>query len=354
MKNIYILIVLAELLNVPAFSQYPQQDKNWQIVFEDDFSTFNTTRWSKGFGLHGDYEYGNPKKQNEEPQVYLQDNVFIQNGKLVLQAQKQTYPCPKGMGYENCMYGGIHSYTSGKIVSNSKYKYGYFEIYAKLPTGTAFFPAFWLWQQGPDKYWYNEIDIMEANGCDPTWTSNNYKAKIGNDSVCFPHAIHHSCNYANGSYHWFGVEWDSKKIIWYIDRKIVREISNDTNGIGAYNPLQIIINLALFPPTWDSCYPINNALFPATMNVEQCNHYQLKYDCNTVVNEISNYNTFNYAVKKSIALSGISSLSLGQNVFLRATDFIELKEGFTVPNGAELYLDNNPCEIKTNIRGNEF
>ena len=57
-----------------------------------------------------------------------------------------------------------------------------------------------------------------------------------------------------------------------------------------------------------------------------------------------NFNTYNYAVKKSISLSGVSSLSLGQNVFLRATDFIELKAGFEVPLGAELYLDVTPCE----------
>ena len=86
------------------------------------------------------------------------------------------------------------------------------------------------------------------------------------------------------------------------------------------------------------------------MYIDQANAYKLKYDCKTPINEILNYdqplspNYYDYKVKKSISLSGISSLKSGQNVSLRATDFIELKAGFEVPIGAELYLDINPCE----------
>jgi hypothetical protein len=81
------------------------------------------------------------------------------------------------------------------------------------------------------------------------------------------------------------------------------------------------------------------------MYVDQCNHYKLRYDCIPVV-EIPNYNTYYYAVKKSITLSGLSSLKSGEDVSLRASSFIELKDGFEVPLGAELYLDINPCEAE--------
>jgi hypothetical protein len=118
------------------------------------------------------------------------------------------------------------------------------------------------------------------------------------------------------------------------------------SGVGMQNSMQIVLNLSLISTAWGSCV-LDTTLFPSYYYIDQVNAYQLKYDCTgstSVVNEIANYNTFNYAVKKSISLSGIYSLSSWQNVALRATYFIELKDGFYVPADAELYLDNNPCE----------
>ena len=34
-------MILAGLFIMPAFSQHPPLDKNWQVVFQDDFSTFD-------------------------------------------------------------------------------------------------------------------------------------------------------------------------------------------------------------------------------------------------------------------------------------------------------------------------
>ena len=338
-------MVLAGFFIYPAFSQHPPQDKNWEVVFQDDFNSFNNIRWNINDYLHS----------INDPQHYILNNVEINNGKLVFTTQKETYKCTK----PNCnCNNGTFNYTSGHVTSNSLYKYGYFEIYAKLPASSGYWPAFWLWNNSPgtqtSNCWYNEIDIFEAYG----WKADIVESRVHWGFQC-PADIYdslekglHTCDYSTG-YHWYGLEWDSKQITWYVDRKIVRQVANNMDGIGIQNPMGIIINVSLSGATTGNI--INSTtIFPNYMYVDQCNVYQLKCDKNTVVNEITNYNTFNYAVKKSISLSGVSSLTLGQNVFLRATDYIELKDGFTIPNGAELYLDNNPCEIKTNIRGNEF
>jgi beta-glucanase (GH16 family) len=352
MKKIYIFIVLAKLFFVSIFAQSPSQnDKNWRVVFEDDFSTdfiysWGNERWYKGDNIHI-HENGVVELQH-----YIHSNVEIINDKLVLTAKYENYTCTR----PNCnCNNGTFNYTSGKISSNNKYKYGYFEVYAKLPTGTAFFPAFWLWDASfEEPCFYNEIDIMEAEGCDPTWSSSNFGAYFN----CIKeerHAIPHPCNYANGSYHWFGVEWDSLKITWHVDRKIVRQIPNNEKGIGIQNPLGIKINLSLFPPEWGTCVPINNALFPNSMLVDLCNVYQLKYDCskNETINSFSDFANYYYAVKKSITLSGNTILPSGSDISLRATDYIELQNGFTVNEGAELYLDNNPCEVVSTVRVRE-
>ncbi len=340
MKQGFIIIVLIGLF-FNILGQNPALDKNWDTVFQDDCSTFKSELWHKTYGAH------DAGKSSEGTTFSTYDNAYIENGKLVLRVQNQISPqCIPQNGV--CKYGGYHAYTSGAIISNIRYGYGYFEIYAQLPASSGYFPAFWLWfgekNLITNNCWNNEIDIFEAMGSRPNTVESNawygftcekYGTELG--------AIPHPCNYSTG-YHWYGVEWDSKKITWYIDRQAVRQKTNNMDGIGIQNPMQIIINNEL-AGDWMTDNPINSTtIFPNYMYVEQANVYKLKYECDAIVNEILNYNTFNYAVKKSISLSSQSSLYSGENVSLRATDFIELNAGFEVPIGAELYLDINPCE----------
>jgi beta-glucanase (GH16 family) len=343
MKEKFIIIVLAGLFIVPVFSQNPPTDKNWETVFVDGFKFLNTNFWTvqDNFDHYGAIV------------VFNKQNVYTSNGNLVLETKKEPYCCPpQHVGEWGCkrqwLTGNCYQYTSGYVVSKTLYKYGYFEMYAKLPGSSGYFPAFWLHGSGENltnnNCWSNEIDIFEAYGSRIGAVESNawYGFKCEEKAKEIG-AIPHACNYTTG-YHWYGMEWDRNKITWYVDRKAVRQITNNMEGIGIQNAMKIIINTGLNSNITGDNIISNNTIFPNYMYVDQLNHYKLKYDCKTVVNEISNYNTFNYAVKKSISLSGASSLSSGQNVSLRATNFIELNAGFEVPTGAELYLDINPCE----------
>ncbi|MDR2009372.1 MAG: glycoside hydrolase family 16 protein [Bacteroidales bacterium] len=337
MKKELMLMILTGIFVFPTFAQHPSQDQNWIVIFQDDFTSFNTVRWNKANNhIHGD-----------EPQVYINTNVYTENGKLLLLTKKQNYPCPKGVsGCPSCQYTGIHSYTSGQIRSKLAYKYGYYEIYAKLPASSGYWPAFWFWHSGSTNTgcWYNEIDVFEASGCKTNTVESrvHWGFQCPSDAYGSSEAVPHSSNYSTG-YHWYGVEWTANKITWYVDRNPVRSINNNMGGIGIQNPMYIIINVALFPNGW-GCNVSSSSIFPNYMYVDQANAYRLKCDKTTVVNEIPNYNTFYYAVKKSISLSSASSLSVGQNISLKATDFIELKNGFEIPLGVELYLDITSCE----------
>ncbi|MDR2972258.1 MAG: glycoside hydrolase family 16 protein [Bacteroidales bacterium] len=331
MKKKLSIITLACLFIIPALGQHYPQDKNWNVIFEDVFNSLSS-RWYTSHSVHG------------EPQHYIPANVSIENGKLVLTAKAENYHCTN----PNCNCGGdTYSYTSGQIVSynySQLYHYGYYEIHAKLPTGTGLFPAFWLWASSGDD-WYNEIDIMEANGCRLNETSSNYREDPQDPQK---DAVWHYCNNTNG-FHWYGVEWDRDKITWYRDKKIVRQVTHT----GLQHRMQLIINLALFPDSWNNGCPVSSTMPPAYMYVDTANAYQLICHSNISVSDENNVkidfeNGYSYGVKKSISLSGVSSLTTGQNVSLRATDFIELKNDFYVPSGAELYLDINPCEARTN------
>lgn len=346
MKKKILLLLCLFICSFLIYAQDPSIDPNWRGIFKDKFTNnfFNTDRWIKVNNLvHG-------QSQKEEPQIYKYENVKVEDEKLVLEAIAENISCP----LVACNYNGNHKYTSGEIISVAKYKYGYFEIYAKLPNGQGVWPAFWLWSASGDTItsgcWYNEIDIFEGIGCLSDKVTScvhwNFDCPRLTDSTNnLPDTI--PVYHYSQDYHWYGLEWSANRITWYIDRQKVRSIPNDMDNIGIQNPMMIIINLALLYPSHD-CHANTNpdSNFSKKMEIDQVNMYKLKCDKNTVVNEISDYYSFCYAVKKSITLSGASQLSSGQNIFLKATDFIELRPGFEVSNGSQLSLEITSCECE--------
>ena len=142
-------------------------------------------------------------------------------------------------------------------------------------------------------------------------------------------------NFSYADWHTYAIEWDRNRIIWYLDGKPVSSLS----GHGIVYPVRIILNLALENEPASA--------FETHMYVDYVKVYQLKCSIGsliTVINEIPNFNTYTYEVKKSISLSGATTIPAGSNISLRANDFIELKPGFEVPVGRELFLDVSPCE----------
>jgi hypothetical protein len=64
-----------------------------------------------------------------------------------------------------------------------------------------------------------------------------------------------------------------------------------------------------------------------------------------VITQITNFSSFNYTVKKSITLSGTTTIPNGQNISLRAQDFIEFKDGFVLPNSSmDIVFNTNECD----------
>ena len=92
---------------------------------------------------------------NNELQYYtdVPNNVRINNGKLIIEARKESF-----RGSE---------YTSARIKTKNSWKYGRFEIRAKLPQGRGTWSALWAlptdWTYGPWPY-SGEIDILEHVG----------------------------------------------------------------------------------------------------------------------------------------------------------------------------------------------
>jgi len=159
MKKIRIIIlILIAGLSFPVLGQNPPQDKNWEVIFQDDFDSLNTQRWKVEYGPG---ERGSGPKESVQFRTY--ENTFIENGKLVLRTQKENRTC--GI-WGPCRYpNNTHQYTSGEVVSRANYHYGYYEVYAKLPSCLGLSPGFWFWnsRNNPiDGCWYNEINLIEV------------------------------------------------------------------------------------------------------------------------------------------------------------------------------------------------
>ena len=122
----------------------------WNLVWSDEFDgqSIDSNKWN--------FEVNCAGGGNNEKQCYTadKDNAFISEGMLNIVAK------PAAAGAEK-------PYTSARLTTKKKadFKYGRFEMKAKLPSGQGSWPAFWMM---PTDSFYGswpksgEIDIMEA------------------------------------------------------------------------------------------------------------------------------------------------------------------------------------------------
>ncbi|MBU2970951.1 family 16 glycosylhydrolase [Pseudoalteromonas sp. C2R02] len=190
-------------------------DSGWEMVWSDEFdaSSIDLRKWTHEVNCLGG--------GNQEKQCYTDssDNAYIADGVLNIVA------LPAGEGAEQ-------PYTSARLISKHKadFKYGRFEIKAKLPSGQGSWPAFWML---PTDETYGgwpksgEIDILEAvnlktvNDEDVVenqiygtlhygkeWPDNAHSGKA--------YSIPDGINPAD-DFHTYAIEWQEGEIRWYLD-----------------------------------------------------------------------------------------------------------------------------------------
>jgi beta-glucanase (GH16 family) len=335
MRRLLIFLLLLTVYGVMA--QTPSTDPHWakNNIFSDEFNRTRNAVWHDKLGAAG--------SAISRPQNILYGTA---DGRQYIRFIGEMV---NGTPYT----GGIE--TGRLITGHLGLGYGYYEIEARLLQTpnivSGLWPAFWLWHHdNTPPCWYEELDIFEPGRCRVSANNHGVKYHYNHSGKCPANAGENWISKTGDKYvdmsqwHKYAVEWLEGRVTFYTDDEAFFVISDDP-PFHQNTTLFIDLQTELFVPDW--CPPnIYNGIL-GYFDVNYFRYHKLKYDCTgstSVVNEIANYNTFNYAVKKSISLSGISSLSSGQNVALRAADFIELKDGFYVPADAELYLDNNPCE----------
>lgn len=355
MKRLIFFIPI--FLIIKANGQTPINDPHWILIWEDQFNSFDDTKWRKT----------NNCDHGGEPQLYLEQNVSTANGNLILTLKREDYSCPPNAPVNVWECGscvtGTKKYTSGMVISqvSDQVKYGYIEAKIKLPYGAGYWPAFWTWVGTPD---YQEIDIFEmipgtTDACVISGTTNLYHNKNVTTSNmhycggCLPGTFFciskYKTSYINDYTQWhkYAIEWSPSKIIWYIDDYPYRVEVNDNK----FDFTNIIFNFAL--NNHDAAFPSNFNYGGLTygqsaeMLVDYVKYFKLNNSCNETPPSCSyNFGNHTNTVKQSIVLGNNScsiSVPSNQPYFFRASEGILINGDFTVPIGSEIYLDVNPC-----------
>ncbi len=244
----------------------PTSYAGYNLVWADEFENgaFDSNAWvfQNGDGCPNICGWG-----NNELEYYRPENLGFQDGKMVIEARKESY--------------GNRSYTSSKIIGSGKmpFKFGRIDIRAILPKGKGFWPAFWLLPQD-NKFgaWPSsgEIDIMELVGHEPNKVLGTAHYGPG------PGSIHTSGTYTlpagqtfNDEFHVFSLEWKQDEIRWLIDNQVYYTVKKENVSPQNYpfnEPFFFIINFAVggdWPGTPDA-----SSVFPQWLIVDYVRLYQ--------------------------------------------------------------------------------
>ena len=283
---IFTLLLTLISNNILAQTWNPATDSDFHLVWQDNFNTLNTNKWK---AKHMFDHYG-------EPQVYLDSNVFVNNGKLNIVLQHEHFHAPSNMlDSFNCFhqlkYGTDYEYTSGWLESKSGFDVrvnSYVEARIKSPYLKSMNSAFWLFKSESESKTtdYNEIDIVEILGwlgkdtvtSNIHWNSNdsNQKKTITFDDLGI---IGNYCD----TYITYGALYRSDSIIFYINHKRSGAYVNK----GQMNAQRIIFSTALrqTESTGIIRNPYDSIRCPDTMHID----YVRVYDYNSDTTYSTNY-----------------------------------------------------------------
>ena len=259
-----------------------EPERKYKLVWEDNFdgTELNTAYWN--------YEEGGGR--NQEKQCYLQQNVSVENGYLVITGKKEHWERPTATGHVN-----EYEYTSGRINTSGKafIKYGKIEASISFPSGAGTWCAFWLM---PNESVYGgwprsgEVDIVEHVGSIPNRVSvaahtYNRNGNVGSQGSAWNQAKTYD-NVAD-NFHTYGIEWiddyqnGNDLLLFTFDGEEVGRWSQTTwfNSTWQDWPFDqdfyVILNMAI-GGQFGGAEPIDDSIFPVQMKVDWVRMYELE------------------------------------------------------------------------------
>lgn len=250
---------------------YESEQEEYKLVWSEEFDytgKLDDTKWEYLIG--NGRNYGIPGWGNNELQYYTDslENVKVENGKLLITASTDSY--------------NQYNYTSGRVRTMNKadFKYGVFEICAKMPVGVGTWPAIWMlptnspyggWPYG------GEIDIMEAVGFEHDIVHWNIHTKAHNwgDGISYGDKTYVSD--INDSFHKYAVKWKEDSIEFYVDGVLGMTYEpsnmNDPNYWPFDSEFHLVLNIAV-GGAWGGQRGIQDGNWETSMEVDYVRVFQ--------------------------------------------------------------------------------
>lgn len=250
---------------------YDRNKLDYKLVWSDEFDYEgkpDSTKWKYDVGADG---WG-----NNELQEYTDDNnnAWVKDGKLTIELRK-----------EKNKYGEI-GYTSARIKTRdlADWRYGKFEISAKLPRGKGTWPAIWMLPTDTTEYgaWptSGEIDIMEHVGYLQNIINHNVHTKAFNGMDGTNKGFAYAYKGVSDDFHTYTLEWLPDKLIFSIDgeEKFTYDpheyVENVTSEEWPFDKeFHLIINLA-YGGNWAGRTGVDDSVLPQQLQVDYVRVYQ--------------------------------------------------------------------------------
>lgn len=262
-KNVLASIIGLSLLAGCASTKVPQTKDGKKLVWHEEFNYKGLPDASKW-----NYDVGGDGYGNNEAQFYTKnrlENARVENGNLVIEARKENWEKNK--------------YTSARLLTRGKHswKYGIFEVRAKLPKGRGTWPAIWMMSENM-KQWPDdgELDIMEHVGYNQGFIHATAHTKKYNHIINTQKTDTLIVNDASEKFHVYKMDWNPEKIDVYVDDTKFYTYINTEKTYDAWpfnQPFFMILNLAI-GGNWGGKEGIDDTIFPQKFYIDYVRVYQ--------------------------------------------------------------------------------
>lgn len=269
--TIILMLIIVKLLGCQSIEDNGISRSHLKLVWSDEFNYTgfpDSTKWnySVGDGCPELCGWG-----NNELQYYTAknlNNARVNNGNLTIEVHKEDF--------------NNSEYTSAKLVTKGKqdWKYGRFEIRAKLPPAKGVWSAIWMMPTDTSVYgsWpkCGEIDIMENVGYD----SDTVEASAHTGSYYFTVNTqkHNRMAVPDNSevFHTYALEWEEHEYRVYVDDKKYFTFKNEGTGFMEWpfdQRMYLILNVA-YGGNWGGNQGLDTESLPQRMKIDYVRVYE--------------------------------------------------------------------------------
>jgi len=271
------LLAVILMITMIACSQFDKQESTeviidgYELVWADEFNYTglpDSTKWSYDLGDACDLPAG-CGWGNHELQYYTDrlENVRVKDGHLTIEVLQEKM--------------GKRDYTSARLVTKGKgdWKYGRFEIKAKLPNSLGTWAAIWMlstdWEYGGWPH-SGEIDIMENVAYDSdtivgTAHTLDYHHSIGTHKTGRLYVPD-----SDEEFHVYSLEWEADQYQLFVDDRLLFTFKKEADDFKKWpfdKRFHLILNVA-YGGDWGGKMGVDPKLLPAKMEVDYVRVYQ--------------------------------------------------------------------------------